>query len=149
MLLICGVGEDLWESLGLQGDQTSHPNGNPSWIFFGMTDAEPESPILWPPDVKNWLIGKNPDAGKDWGQEAKEKREDEMVGRHHHLNGRVWASSRRWWRTGKPGMLQSMGLHSQNWLRNYQHNFDNWNFSMLWNQEKWVPWFCFSFSNLF
>ena len=70
MLLNCGVGEDCWESLGLQGDPV-HPKGNQSWIFIGRTDAEAESLILWPRDVKNWLIGKDPNAGKDWRQEEK------------------------------------------------------------------------------
>ena len=87
MLLNCGVGEDSWESLGLQGDQTSHLNGNLSWIFIGRTDAEAEASILWPPDAKNWLIGKDPDAGKDRGQEEKGMTEDEMVGWHHRLYG--------------------------------------------------------------
>ena len=64
-----------------------NPKGNQSWIFIGRTDAESEIPILWPPDVKNWLIGKDPDAGKDWGQEEKGMTEDEMVGCHHQLNG--------------------------------------------------------------
>ena len=63
-----------------------HPTGKQSWIFIGRTDAKAETPILWPPDVKNWLIGKDPDAGKDWRQE-KGTTEDEMVGWHHHLNG--------------------------------------------------------------
>ena len=63
-----------------------HPKGNLSWIFIGRTDAEAEAPILWPPDVKNWLIGKDPDAGKDWRQEEKGTTEDEMVGWHHWLN---------------------------------------------------------------
>ena len=66
--------------------QPVHPKGNQSWILIGRTDAEPETPILWPPDAKNWLTGKDPDAGKDWGQE-KGKTEDEMVGWHHWLNG--------------------------------------------------------------
>ena len=57
-----------------------HPKGDQSWLFIGRTDAEPETPILWPPDVKNWLIGKDPDAGKDWKQKEKEVAEDEMVG---------------------------------------------------------------------
>ena len=61
--------------------------GNQSWIFIGRTDAEAEAPILWPPDVKNWLTGKDPDAGKDWSQEEKGTTEDEMVGWHHQLNG--------------------------------------------------------------
>ena len=83
--------------------------GNQSSIFIGRTDAEAEAPILWPPDVKNWLLRKDPDAGKDWRQE-KGTTEDEMVGWHHRLNGWVWASSRSWWWIEKPGMLQSTGL---------------------------------------
>ena len=64
------------------------PKGNQSWIFTGRTDAEAETPLVWPPDVKSWLIWKDPDAGKDWRQEEKGTTEDEMVGRHHQLNGR-------------------------------------------------------------
>ena len=63
------------------------PKGNQPWIFNGSTDAEAEAPVLWPPDVKSWLTGKNPDAGNDWGQEEKGATEDEMVGWHHRLNG--------------------------------------------------------------
>ena len=66
--------------------QPVHPKGNQSWIVIGRTDAEAETPILWPPDVKNWLIGKDPDAGKDWRQK-KGAAEDEMVGWHHQLYG--------------------------------------------------------------
>ena len=87
MLLNCGVGEDSWESLGLQGDPTSPSKGDQSWVFIGRTDVEAETPILWPLDMKSWLIGKDPDAGKDWGQEEKGTTEDEMVGWHHWLNG--------------------------------------------------------------
>ena len=64
-----------------------HPKGDQSWVFTGSTDVEAETPILWPPDAKSWLIGKEPDAGKDWGQEEKGTTEDEMVGWHHRLNG--------------------------------------------------------------
>ena len=64
-----------------------HPKGNQSWIFIGRTDAEAEIPILWPPDVKNWLIWKDSDAGKDWRQKEKGTTEDEMVGWHHWLDG--------------------------------------------------------------
>ena len=67
--------------------QPVHPKGNQSWIFIGRTDAEAETLILWPPDVKNWLIWKDPDPGKDWKQEEKEMTEDEMVGWHHRLDG--------------------------------------------------------------
>ena len=66
---------------------TVNPKGNQSWIFIGRTDAEAEAPILWPPDAKNWLIGKDPIAGKDWRWEEKGTTEDEMVGRHHWRNG--------------------------------------------------------------
>ena len=67
--------------------QPVHPKVNQSWIFIGRTDAEAETPVLWPPDGKNWLIWKDPDAGKDWRQEEKGTTEDEMVGWHHWLNG--------------------------------------------------------------
>ena len=67
--------------------QPVHPKGNQSWIFMGRTDAEAETSILWPPDEKNWFIGKDPDAGKEWGQEETGVPEDEMVGWHHWLNG--------------------------------------------------------------
>ena len=67
--------------------QLVHPKRDQSWVFIGRTDVEAETPILWPPDAKSWLIGKNPDAGKDWGQEEKGTTEDEMVGWHHQLNG--------------------------------------------------------------
>ena len=64
-----------------------NPKGNQPWRFSGRTDAEAEVPILWPPDAKSWLIGKDLDAGKDWGQEEKGTTEDSMVGWHHQLNG--------------------------------------------------------------
>ena len=67
--------------------QPVHPKINQSWIFIGRTDVEAETPVLWPPDVKSWLIWKDPDAGKDWGREEKGSTEDEMVGWHHWLNG--------------------------------------------------------------
>ena len=67
--------------------QPVHPKGGQSWVFIGRIDVEAETPILRPPDVKNWLTGKDPDAGKDWGQKEKGTTEDEMVGWHHRLNG--------------------------------------------------------------
>ena len=67
--------------------RSTNPRGNQHWIFTGSTDVEAEAPVLWPPDVKTWLIGKDPDAGKDWGQEDKGTTEDEMVGWHHCLSG--------------------------------------------------------------
>ena len=67
--------------------QPVHPKGDQSWVSIGRTDAEAETPILWPSDEKSWLIWKDPDAGRDWGQEEKGTTEDEMVGWHHQLNG--------------------------------------------------------------
>ena len=67
--------------------QPVHPKGNQSWVFIGRTDVEVETPIFWPPDAKTWLIWKDPDVGKDWGQEEKGTTEDEMVRWHHQLNG--------------------------------------------------------------
>ena len=67
--------------------QPVHPKGDQSWVFIGRTDAEAETPILWPPHAKSWLIGKDADAGRDWGQEEKGTTEDEMAGWHHRLNG--------------------------------------------------------------
>ena len=88
MLLNCGVGEDSWESLDCKEIQPVHSKGDHSWVFIGRTDAKAETPILWPPDAKIWLIGKDSDAGRDWGQEEKGTTEDEMAGWHHWLDGR-------------------------------------------------------------
>ena len=88
MLLNCGVGEDCWESLGLQGIQPVHSEGHQPWDFFGRNDAKAGTPVLWPPHAKSWLVGKDSDAGRDWGQEEKGRTEDEMAGWHHRLNGR-------------------------------------------------------------
>ena len=77
----------LESSLRCREVQPVHPQGNQSWIFIGRTDAEAETPILWPPDMKNWLTGKDPDAGKDWRWEEEWTTEDEMVGWHHWLDG--------------------------------------------------------------
>ena len=73
-------GEDSWKSLGLEEIQPVHPKADQSWVFIGTTDVEAETPILWPPDAKSWLIWKDPDAGKDWRQEEKGTTEDEMAG---------------------------------------------------------------------
>ena len=118
--------------------QPVNPKGNKSWIFIGRTDVEAEAPTLWPPDAKNWLIWKDPDAGKDWGQETGTK-EDEMVGWHHRPPTQwkwVWVNSRSWWWTGRTGVLQSTGLqrfgHSWvtelNWSR--QIKIFSWSFNI-------------------
>ena len=87
MLLNCGVVEDSWESwTARRSDQSILKKINPGCLI-GRTDAEVETPVLWLPDVKSWLIWKDPDAGEDWGQEEKGTTVDEMVGWHHWLNG--------------------------------------------------------------
>ena len=95
MLLNCGVEQTLESPLNCKeiqpvqpmGLSTSNSKGDQSWVFIGGTDAEAETPILWPPDAESWLIWKDPDAWKDWGQEEKGTTEDEIVGWHHWHNG--------------------------------------------------------------
>ena len=91
----CSAGEDSWECLGQQVIKPVHPKGNQSWIFIGRTDADAEALILWPPDAMKRLIGKDPDAGKDWRQEEKGTTEDEMVGWHHRLDACEFEQSLR------------------------------------------------------
>ena len=76
----------LESPLDCKNIQPVHPKGDQSWVFIERTDAEAETPILWPPHVKSWLTGKDPDAGRDWGQEEKGTTEDEVAGWHHRLN---------------------------------------------------------------
>ena len=87
MLLNCVLEKTLESPLDCKEVQPVHPKGDQSWVFFGRTDAEAETPILWPSHAKSWLIGKDPDARRDWGQEEKRPTEDEMTGWHHGLNG--------------------------------------------------------------
>ena len=87
-----------------------NPKGNQTWIFIGRTDIEAEVPILWPPDTKDWLTGKDPDARKDWRQEEKGDRGWDGWMTSPTWWRWVWASSGSWWWIGKPGILQSMGL---------------------------------------
>ena len=89
ILLNCGVGNEmtLESSLDCKEIQPVHPKGNQPWIFIGRTDAKAETPILWPPHAKRWLIEKDSDAGKDWRQEEKGTTEDEMIVWHHRLDG--------------------------------------------------------------
>ena len=106
--------------------QPVHPKGDQSWVFIGRTDAEAETPILWPPDAESWLIWKDPDAGKDWGQEEKGTTEDEVVGWHHQLNGHGF-----WWTLGAGdgqggwcavvhGVTKSW-IRLSNWTESFQH----------------------------
>ena len=84
----------LESTLDCKEIQPLNPQGNQSWIVIARTDAEAETPILWPSDAKNWLTGKDPDAGKDWRRKEKGTTEDGMVGWYHWLNGRVWEGLR-------------------------------------------------------
>jgi len=116
--------------------QPVHPKKNQSWIFIGRTDAEVEMPILWPPDVKNWLTGKDPDAGKDLRQEEKGMTEDEMVGWHHWLNGHEeLVMDREAWHTAIHGVAKSQTgwvtelnwtEYIQNRAQSYAENVHNW-----------------------
>ena len=97
-----------------------NPKGNQAWIFIGRIDAEAEAPIFWQPDEKSWLIEKKPDAGKDWRQERRGwQRKRWLVAWHHQLNGYEFeqALGDRWWRTGKPGVLQL--TKSWTWLSDW------------------------------
>ena len=100
------------------------PKGSQPWIFTGKTDAEGEAPILWPPGAKSRLIGKGPDAGKDWGQEEKVATEDEMVGWLHRLKGHESEQTLETVKEGKPGLLQSMGSQTvgHDWATEQHHN---------------------------
>ena len=90
----CGAGEDSLSPLDCKEIKSVNPEGNQTWIFIGRTETEAETPILWPPDAKTGFTGKDPDAGKDWGQEEKGVIEDEMIEWHHLLNGYEFEQTR-------------------------------------------------------
>ena len=132
------LGKTLESPLDCKEIQPAHPKGNLSWTFFGRTDAEAETTILWPPDRKNWLIWKDPDAGKDWRQEEKgnDRGCDGWMASPTQCTW-VWVSSGSWWWTGRPGVLQSRGLKELDmteWL--------NWTESVFLNlvnvPQKWA-----------
>ena len=132
----------LESSLNWKEIKPVNPQGNQPWIFIGRTDAK--APILWPPDAKNWLIGKDPDAGKDWGWEEKGTTEDEMVGWLHSLTRWtwVWVNYRSWWWTEKPGVLQSMGLQRvrHNWATELNYCLTSAQLTVLLDLLKWDSW---------
>ena len=111
-----------------------NPEGNQSWMFIGRSDAEAEAPILWPPDVKNWLTGKDPDGGKDWRQEEKGATEDEMVGRHHRLDGPEFEQA--------PGVADGQGSSACccPWSRKELDMTEQLN----WTELNWISWMLFA-----
>ena len=119
-----------WTALNIHWKEIKPVNlkGNQSWIFIGRTDteAEAEAPILWPSDVKNWLIRKDPDAGKDWGQEEKGAADDWMASPTQWPW--IWANSGRQWRTGKPGMRPWGHRVGHDWATKQQTTmgYTNW-----------------------
>ena len=137
----------LESSLNYKEIQPVHPKGNQSWVFILRTDAEAEAPILWPPDAKNGLIGKDPDAGKDWRQEEQGTTEDEMVGWHHRLNGHEFeqvlgVGDRQGslvccspWGCKTPDMIEQL-----NWIKHCRHSVilkDAW--KILWLVKSKLP----------
>ena len=136
MLLNCGGGEDSWESLVQQRDQPINLQINQSWIFTGRIDVE--APLLWPPDSKNWLIGKDPDAVKNWRQGEKGMTEFEMVGWHHWLNGCKFeqisedGEGREAWHVVVHGVARNL-----TWLSNWRTNQVNMNSNFLHESLTW------------
>ena len=137
ILLNCGVWEDSWESLGLQedpwtkGDPLVHPKGDQSWMLIRKTDAEAETPKLWSPHAKSWLIGKYSGAGRDWRQEEKGTTEDEMAEWHYRLDGREfeWTS----------GVGDGQGGLAVLWLMGSQRVGQDWVIELNWIDSRvWV-----------
>ena len=130
MLSNCDVEKTLEIPLECKEIKPINPKGNQSWIFIGRIDAEAEAPILWPPDMKNWFTGKDPDAGKDWRQEEKGKIEDETIGWHHWLDGHEFEQA--------PGVGDGQGslmccspwghkeLYTTEWLHWTEKNLIKW-----------------------
>jgi len=116
---IC-IRDDCFFFLDCKEIKPVNPKGNQSWIFIGRTDAEAETPILWPPDAKNWLIWKEPVGGKDWRQEEKGTTEDKMVGWHHWLSGHEFEQA--------PGVGDEQGslVCCSPWGCRLGHDWVNW-----------------------
>ena len=122
MPLNCGVGEDSWESLDCKEIQPVHSEGDQPWDFFGRNDAKVETPVLWPPHAKSWLIGKYW-FWKGLGAGGEQTTEDEVLYGILDSMDVSWVNSGSWWWTGKPGMLQFMGSQ---WVRHDWATELNW-----------------------
>ena len=140
MLLNSGVGKTLESLLDCKETQPVHCKGNQSWIFIGRTDAEAETPILWPPDVKNQLIWKDPDAGKNWRWEEKGTRENEMAGWHHWLNGHESA-----WTPGVGDGQEGLACCSP-WVTKSRARLSNW--TEIYGMPIYTVFLFFFFKNL-
>ena len=126
--------------------QPVHPKGVQSWVIIGSSDVEAETPVLWPLDAKSWLIWKDPDAGKDWGQEEKGMTEDEMVGWHHRLDGHGFGWT--------PGVYDGQGglACCSSWVAKSQTQLSDWTelrhlsayWKPVWDTEVVIPHTCFS-----
>ena len=121
MLFTVVLEKTLESPLDCKEIQAVHPKGYWSWVFIGRTNIEAETPIFWQPDAKSWLIWKDPDAGKDWGQKEKGMTEDEMVGWHHWLDGHGFGWT--------PGVGDGQGglACCGSWVRRVGHDWVNWN----------------------
>ena len=113
--------------------QPVHSKGDQSWLFIGRIDAEAETPVLWPPHVKSWLIGKDSDAGRDWEQEEKGTTEDETAGWHHQLDGHEFECWDSW---GQPGVLRFMGSDTTELL-----NWTELNWGCVVQANIWIKFF--------
>ena len=119
--------------------QPVHSKGDQPWVFFGGNDAKAEAPVFWPPHEKRWLIRKDSDAGRDWGQEEKGMTENEMAGWHYQLDGcefTLLSELQEIWWTGRPGVLQCMGSQrvGHDWATELNWRNNNWkkNFPKFW-----------------
>ena len=145
MLFNCSVGENSWSPLDCK-IKPVNSKGNQSWIFIERTGAETEAPVLWPPDVKTWLTGKDPDAGKDWGRREKGMTEDEMVGWHHQLSRHGFEQ------TAGAGDGQGGLVRCSPWGLRESHTLSDWTELIYyiklcaghWNGKKYRTWTCFT-----